>query len=185
MNPELICNFKHFLKVLLNHASDLQAIIISIGAILGGFWTYFLFIQQRLRYPKLKLNMEIVPFKLSEYRKLIRVEIIIENIGIILFKSDYAELRLRQVLPIDKIELLDSINKGFDPVENNSTHLQWPCFAQREWNKIFEIEPGEHDTLYADFFIGQDIQIAEFYFYLKNMNKKNKIGWSVTKTIIL
>ena len=125
--------------------------------------------------------MEITPIKLNERKKLIHVEIKAENIGNVLFKTDYAELRLRQILPIEKKDLLDSINQGFDPVEKNATHIQWPCFAQREWNKIFEIEPGEPDTLHADFFIGNDIQVAEFYFYLKNEKKKNQIGWSIMK----
>jgi hypothetical protein len=181
MNQEIIYYSKHFLKPILHYASNIQALIISSGAILGGFWTYLLFIRQRLHYPKINLNMEINKTDLGNTKKLIHVEIVIANIGGILFKTNYAELRLRQILPIEDKDLLSTISQGLDPVKNNNTHIEWPCFAQREWKKEFEIEPGEPDNLHADFFIGNNIQIGEFYFYLKNSKKKNQLGWSLTK----
>jgi hypothetical protein len=170
------------------NTENIQALTILIGTFTAGCWTYSLFVLQRLKYPKVNVSIEINTIELEHQKRLIHTEIKIENIGSILLKSNYAELRLRQIYPL-KPEILDIIKEGYDPVNKDKSQIFWPCLVQREWENSLEIEPNEKDYLYADFFIDINIQAIELYFFIQNPKKnkdKNKgedkgIGWTLTK----
>jgi len=181
MLSELVQFDIYFLKQIIKHASAVESVFVCIGIIVGGIWTYLVFIRQRLHYPKLKLNLEIRSMDIGNSKTLVHAEVYIDNVGSSLLKSNFAELRLRQILPIVNTTLLSTVENGLDPVPTNQTQIQWPCIVQRSWEKKFEIEPGEPDTLHADFFVDDNIQIAEFYFFLQNSKKKKGFGWCLTK----
>ena len=160
----------------------IQKIVISLGIIIGGIWTYFLFVRQRLGLPKLSIDLIIEEVLLPKNTKLVHVEVNFINIGNVILTSNYAELRLRQIVPIPKNLVLE---KNCDPIPKDRTEFEWPMIAGREWNwnyGDFEIEPAERDSLHADFFIPTEVKTSEFYFYIANAKKKRKgIGWSQTK----
>jgi len=162
----------------------IQAAITSIGIVIGGIWTYLLFVRQRLAFPKVDINLCIDAKLLPEGSRLIHAELKIVNIGNVIFKSNYAELRLRQVVPVPD-NLIDTIKNGFDPVPDGRTEIEWPMIAGREWKWSeggFEIEPGESDSLHADYVIPKNIKILEFYFYISNAQKKRHgLGWTHTE----
>ncbi|KPK89949.1 hypothetical protein AMJ80_09060 [bacterium SM23_31] len=165
--------------------SVIQSALISVGVITGGIWTYFLFVRQRLSFPKVDIELSIKNTILNEGARLIHAEIKVNNLGHVIFKSDKSELRLRQVVPVhDEIKQDIDIKDGFDPVPKDKTEIEWPMLAERvwEWNKKeFEIEPGESDFLHADYIIESNIKVVEFYFYLSNAKKKSQnIGWTLT-----
>lgn len=93
-------------------------------------------------------------------------------------------MRLRKIVPISD-EIRPDIEEGLDPVPEGKTEIEWPLVVGREWKwneKDFEIEPGESDSLHADYIIESDIKVSEFYFYLRNVKKKTQnIGWTLTK----
>jgi hypothetical protein len=115
---------------------------------------------------------------------LIHTEIRLKNAGSVLVRSDYAELRLRQVTPLPE-ELKEVVERGHDPVSEGNTEVEWPMIAGRTWKWSkghFEIEPGEGDSLHADYIIPVTIKTVEFYCYLSNVKKKRKgLGWALTK----
>lgn len=166
---------------ILHNAESIQAISISIGTVFAGAWTYLLFVRQRLHYPKVKTSIVINKIDLENQKLLIRVDILLENIGNILLKSNYAELRLRKIEPICP-EVMEIVKNGCDPVDKNRTQIEWPCIVQRKWNNSFkfEIEPGETDSIHADFFIDNNLTTIEFYFFMQNKRKKKGIGWTLT-----
>lgn len=164
--------------------SIIQAALTSLGIIVGAIWTYLIFVRERLRFPKVDIDLIVNDIKIQYGARIIHTEVKLSNIGHVLLKSHYSELRLRKIVPIhDKLK--PDINGGFDPVSNDRTEIEWPLIAGREWKweeKEFEIEPGEGDSLHADYIISSDIQVIEFYFYMANAKKKKQgIGWTLTK----
>lgn len=165
--------------------SIIQAALTSVGIFVGGIWTYFLFVRQRLIFPKVDIELFIKDTILPEGARFIHAEIKVNNLGHVILKSDYSELRLRKIVPIHD-EIRQHIEGGFDPVPQDKTEIEWPMVAGRNWKwdkEEFEIEPGESDSLHADYIIESNIKVAEFYFYLSNAKKKsqNNIGWTLTK----
>ncbi len=164
--------------------SIVQSALTSIGIIVGGIWTYFLFVRQRLSFPKINIDIFINDMILPEGARFIHTEIKLNNIGHVILKSDYAELRLRQIVPIHE-KINADIERGFDPVLENKTEIEWPLIAGREWKwneREFEIEPGESDSLHADYIIDSNVKVAEFYYYISNAKKKHQgIGWTLTR----
>jgi hypothetical protein len=162
----------------------ISKIVTSLGILLGGLWTYRLFVKQRLGAPKIQLSLNVDRVQIEESLTLFHVSLKIKNVGNVILKSDYAEIRLRQVSPIPE-ELKIDFKPGFDPVKENEKEIAWPQIAGREWNWNkggFEIEPGEEDSLHTDFVINSDIKIIEFYCYINNLKKKrNGLGWPLTE----
>ena len=155
---------------------------VTIAAIaVGGLWTYFLFIRNRLDYPKVQISMRHQQVLLPHGKRLIHAVVHIENVGKVVVKSSHADLRLRSVVPLPP-DVVEAANDGFDPVHEGATEIGWPLIAGRNWNwkeGEFEIEPEEDDTLHADFVIDQTVSVVEFYCYLNN-TRKTDLGWSET-----
>jgi len=68
---------------------------------------------------------------------------------------------------------------------DNKTEIEWPMLYGREWKWEkggFEIEPGESDSLHADYIIPDYVEVIEFYCYISNARKKRaKLGWTLTQ----
>lgn len=162
----------------------IQALLTSAGIIIGGIWTYLLFIRQRLHFPKVNIGLSVTDAILPNDNRLVHAEIKIENVGSVILCSDYAELRLRQVMPVPK-EINTIIENGNDPVQEGNSEIVWPMLFNREWkweSKFFEIEPGEPDSLHADYIIPEYIKVIEFYFFMANAKKKRQgLGWTLTQ----
>ena len=181
--------WKDLIPIIQAALTSIQALLISIGIVVGGIWTYFIFVRERLSFPKVNIDLNIEDENIDHPpdKRIIHVEIQLKNIGRVILKSDYSELRLRKVVPIPE-EISSIVEKGDDPVAEGRTEIEWPLIAkQREWqwkDKDFEIEPGETDFFHADYIINSDIKVVEFYFYLANAKKRKKkqdIGWTLTK----
>ena len=160
-------------------SSALQALLTSAAIVVGGLWTYGLFIRQRLRFPRVELSLAIDCFDVPAKKRIVHAALHVRNSGSVLLPLNYAELRLRQVIPIPKE--IPQFERGNDPVLPEETELPWPALAQREWRKPMELEPGECETLHADFVIETEILVVEFYAFVPNRVKpREKLGWSMT-----
>ena len=153
-----------------------------IAIVVGGIWTYLLFVRQRLGLPR--LNTVITPHAVRiDQGWLLHVRVDLKNTGSVVLPVRYAELRMLQVVPLPK-DIATKITNGFDPVDSGETGILWPMLAHREWNwerSAFEIEPGESDSVASDFFVPEDVSVLELYFYLANERKRQKgIGWTTT-----
>ena len=171
-----------------NIAETFQAIFTVIAIIVAGFWTYYLFIENRSSYPIAELELSYDEFNILDNKILVHASIKIKNNGTVLLKAEEAELRLRQVTPLPE-EVVKNINDGVDLVTKEETEVLWPHIAGRIWDykeSFMEIEPGESDVLHADFAIDKTVEVIEFYFYLKNKSKsKKQLGWALTKVLKL
>ena len=171
-----------------NIAQASQSITTCLGIIVGGFWTYFIFIKKRLSYPRIKLDMSWDVISVPKNKNLIHAKVTIDNTGTILFEADEAELRLRRVVPIPS-DIEDCVVQNFDPVQQGRSEIEWPEIAGRTWKwnpVVLEIEPGETDTLHSDFIIDSSVNAAQFYFFIKNKKKsKKQLGWPLTKVFTI
>jgi len=172
----------------LSNLKDITEIVRSfatVAAILvGGVWSYMLFVRTRQRYPRAKIKHEITHRVLSDDKALLHIAVNINNSGDVLLSVVSAQTRIQQVLPTPP-EILDSVNQGLDPVQKGKTEIEWPLIGttrKSHWAKgKREIEPGESDELHYDFVLDSRIQTVEVYTYVKNATKRGReIGWSLT-----
>ena len=153
----------------------------ALAVIVGGIWTYQLFVKNRLSYPKLDISIVPKTVLLPNSRRLIHATVNIKNVGKVILRSDRAELRLRLIVPLPE-QVASVINHGYDPVDEGKSQVAWPMISGREWfwkEKEFEIEPDESGTLHADYVIDETISAVEFYCFIGN-SRKEELGWSCT-----
>ncbi len=89
-------------------SSNIQAIILSIGTIVAGIWTYLLFVRQRLHYPKVNINIDInerienLPVGLQQKVEILKI--LYRNADILILDEPTAVLT-----PQEKDELFKSL----------------------------------------------------------------------------
>jgi hypothetical protein len=164
-------------------ASIIQAVVTSGGIVVGGVWTYRLFVKKRQKYPRASVRHDISHRKLGGGHVLLNVRATISNAGEVLLSLESAETRVQQILPLGAT-LLDDIREGKDLVPAGETEVPWPSLFNRKSERKkgeFQIEPGESDSIQYDFVLPERVRTVEVYTYLKNeaVHKRN-IGWSVT-----
>jgi len=160
---------------------DIVQGIVTIGAVLvGGIWTYLVFVRKRLRYPRAELTVTVHSTLIPPEYRLVHVGLRVSNSGDVLLAPEYAEVRLRHVKPVPA-EIECRFKPGLDPVEPGETALPWPLIVGREWKwqpKEIEIEPGESDLLDSDFVIKDTVEVVQIYAFLKNPAKRREPrGW--------
>ncbi len=165
-----------------------QMIVSTIAIFIAGFWTYKLYVQNRIgKYKILVENIELNVMKYDDISSYIRFKVLIKNIGTVMFKGSKAEIKIKQIFPLEdgfSVELY----KGFDQMDMNTPKISWPMIYQREYNLSkdpIEIEPGESDEFIADFIVPSTIKVVEVYFFLVNNKKHGNIGWEFSKIFIL
>jgi hypothetical protein len=163
----------------------LQAAFTIAAMIVGGIWTYRMFIKKREHYPGINLSFTIDCMEIDETHNLVHVAILHENIKETLLMAKTAELRLRRVQPLPA-SIERDLKTGADPVSDVYASIEWPMILERNWTFTeelpFEIEPGESDSLHADFFVDKHVKIIQFYYYIANIEKKGKnLGWALTQ----
>lgn len=160
-----------------------QSVITIVAFIIGGIWTYLLFIKKRLRFPRANVEHEISHFKLNSDFFLLHVKVKITNIGNVLLSLEKMEVRVQQVSPIHD-DLSSSITINNKAKDRKTAEIMWPMLDERNSlfeSKLYEIEPGERDEFSFDFILQKKLKVIEVYSYFKNIKKKNRdLGWSCT-----
>jgi len=163
-------------------AQYVESIITIIAIIIGGLWTYILFIHNRQKFPRANVRQEISNFTLNENFKILHINLVIENIGNVLLEVREIEVRVKQILPVHKsIQQLISENMNINL--ENTPELDWPELMTKKNNyekNLYEVEPGETDSLSYDFLISKHLEVVEIYSHVKNLKKKKEIGWTCT-----
>ena len=159
---------------------SLESLATIIAILAAGYWTYILYIKQRLSYPRINIELSEYKTSISHDYWLLHTFLKIKNTGSVLFRAKDVEVRIRKVLPI-AAKILDDAKRGKDPILENKTELDWVPMWKREWKSgkewDCEIEPGEQDTLHADFIINANVEVVQIYVYVRNESKK-ELGWS-------
>ncbi|HET9400444.1 MAG TPA: hypothetical protein VFO34_05795 [Candidatus Acidoferrales bacterium] len=158
--------------------------VIEAGAILvGGIWTWMLFVKKRQRYPRAAITHTVEFRELSESHSLAHVTVTVKNSGDVLLVLVKHDTRMQVVVPPQEA-LLKILAQGKDPIGENQTEYPWPTLNSfsSNWQKATrEIEPGESQDVDVDFFVPNVVKTVLVYSYFKNLTKHNReIGWDCT-----
>ncbi len=160
----------------------IESLVTTLALIVGGIWTYILFVKHRQKFPKANLTTEVFQVSISDKKTLVHVIVTISNIGEVLLKLNNWEIRLLQILPLWE-PLLSKIKSEDDLVKEGETEIEWPLIGLREFNRKkvnIELEPGEKEQLHSDFIIDSALQLVQIYTFIQNNSKSGPIGWPQT-----
>jgi hypothetical protein len=166
-------------------ADTVKSIAEIAGLIVGGCWTWLLFVKNRQDYPRAKVTHTITRFALPNGSRLLRVQCTVTNIGPVLLRLNSTFTWVQQILPLpeDFQTALDGKKDPLAALDPSESEYGWPVVGERkcEWKASpREVEPGEDDNTQFDFVVGGEAQLVEIYSYFRNEKKKREIGWNGT-----
>lgn len=171
------------LSILKDVTEIFQFLFTILAIVIGGSWSYLLFIRRRQIYPRANLKHSIIHRKITNQKNLLHLCVSISNDGEVLISLEKGEVWIHQIIPVTP-QLITYIEKGGDPVREGKTEIQWPllCLRSSKWKKNdFEIEPGETDSIEYDFVIDERIKCVEVYSQYWNTKKgKKDLLWHLT-----
>ena len=153
----------------------------SLAALIIIAATLWWFIRQRKREPKVNLEIACEHIVLEEEVRLVHLAMKVSNAGMVLLKLNRIRLELYRMEL--KREQVNAVTQGQDIVSESGTEMKWPLIQTRTFDTL-EIEPGESDTVRADFVIPAAISQVQLYGYVPNP-KKVDLGWKDTAIITL
>jgi hypothetical protein len=160
-----------------------QSVITILAVIVGGVWTYNIFIKERQHYPHVNIKQEVSHIELPDKTKLLHNRIILTNTGHVRLVVKEALATVGQILPLDKkSSVAGELAAALKEKERKEDRFRWPLLCQRK--KIFEkpmdIEPGEDDEIAFDFVIPSHVEVVRVYCWFQNEMKTkgdDKVGW--------
>src|SRR6266702_4870713 len=170
------------MQVSLSDLKDIATIIQSVATvsaiIIGGVWTYWLFIRKRQKYPRAKIEHRI-SHRPTNGKILLSIDVIISNSSDVLLLLESGKVLVSQVLP-PQAELLSILN-GSPGTEVTDWRALVPL-RNPTWKKgELELEPGESQQLPYHFVIDASIQTVLVYTYFRNIKKRGRVlGWELT-----
>jgi len=155
---------------ILESASKIAALIV------GGFWTYLLFIKKRSAYPRAAVSHDVTLVPLNDERALLRVSITIRNTSEVLLAVESIRVELKRISPfVDESPALGYAGHG------RAFEYPWPMVGEAKPRPDLEIEPGESDAVHLDFIVERTTSSVQVYSYVKNVKKRGReIGWNCT-----
>jgi hypothetical protein len=154
-----------------------QSILTSLALVLGGLWTYYIFIYKRERWPRADVQILEASYGNGD-QVYLSVKIIIRNIGQLLLPIGRVVARVQQVSP-----KTHDYNPSYHPNELGVV-LDWPTLAEKTKNYEsgeLELEPNETHQFDFDFLLAADARIVKVTAYITNIRKAKKgIGWLAT-----
>jgi hypothetical protein len=172
-------------------ASIVQSVATVIAIVVGGAWSYLLFIKERREYPHANLQQSATHAQLGPNANLLRVGVAITNAGTTRMDLKSAIIKIQQVLPLTdcvdpKICAKAEIEAAKPGVPRSAARFSWPTLSQldQQYEGNKEIEPSEKDFIDAEFVLPSHVTLVRIYAYVRNDSKphsdKQQIGWSVS-----
>ncbi|HTY38220.1 MAG TPA: hypothetical protein VMH23_13975 [Bacteroidota bacterium] len=154
-----------------------------IALLVGGLWTYELYIKQRTKYPRLQITHAAKVMSLGKEFSLLSVTVTVKNIGNVLVAVDRCRASLFNITD-DHLNLTaDSDENSHNPARcEDGLRLRFPRLRtlERKWEiGKFELEPQEQDQVVFDFVLPASVEAVRLYTYFSNPKKQDRnIGWS-------
>jgi hypothetical protein len=157
----------------------LQAIATIVAILVGGWWTYTLFVAQGGFSPGIKIDYDISSKALSRNTVLLHLRVRAENTGRSLVEWGEADVRVQQILPLDK-NLQRSFATGDQLVPQDSNVVRWPVLCRYLTNIDYKLRPGEIDAIDFDFILPSKVKTVRVYSFIgeKASTTKDPKGWS-------
>lgn len=165
-----------------------QSIVTISAVVIGGLWTYRLFIQERKQYPHANIEHKTSDVSLPDETHLLRAEVQLTNTGNGRLLLGNWVVRVQQILPLPYCHKVDpcaieEVNQALTNTERGSNRFTWPLLAEREnkGQESLDIEPGESDSIEFEFAIPPTVKVVRVYSYFQNRirsTEQEQIGWS-------
>jgi len=163
--------------------TDFKILAGITAMIVGGMWSYYIFIAERTHSPKMDMNFEIDCNQFDDKYYLISTKLKIKNTSKVLLEPTSAQIKLQKILP-DTKDYKELSFDEFNMLKEGDINLYWPMLGQRDWLKDkapVKLEPGETDELAADFFLLETAELIRLYGSVQN--PVTGLSWVKTETI--
>ena len=135
--------------------STIQAIVTTIAVIIGGIWTYLLFIEHREIAPRVNISHKIQSADITENITWLHIESRINNIGKTRVTLSNGQVRLQLIKPLaDSIQKKIDLGKSIFDSPNNI--VLWPLIKKRQFDREIILEPGEVDIIPIEFIVPKE-----------------------------
>jgi hypothetical protein len=165
-------------------ASALESVAKVLALLVGGWWTWQIYVRKRVRFPSVKVDHVIKHWE-DAGLKFLHVTLRITNTGNVLLPIAEGCTWVQQVTPLSE-EIQSAISAGDDPARPKTTEFPWPLIEKRDLNaEDYEIEPGEAEEFHFDFTMNKGVSRVLIYSHIENAKKKKwlsakKIGWNLS-----
>jgi len=178
--------FKEFREIL----AVVQAVV-TIGAVLvGGMWTYNIFIKERKGLPHLNVEQKVTHIDYSPNSRIVRTALSLSNTGNTLVQIKTSTIRIQQVLPqlpckSDEPCAPTEVAAAKSSVARKTDRFTWPllCERVRDHETPVLIEPGEKEELDFEFAVAADVQLVRVHSHFQNeqgTKEGAEIGWGTS-----
>lgn len=160
------------------YAMDIvQSAATVIALIVGGIWTYRLFIQQRQEQPRLKIEHKISHRRMPNGETLLSVDEMLSNPGTTLVALRSSETRIIQLLPLPAGIAKEDLTFQHELPDIIGKPDEWPVLRDTQRPDVDRVlEPGEEDQLHTEFVLPPQIQVVCVASHVENP-KNPKLGW--------
>lgn len=169
-------------------AAAAESIITVFALLVGGWWSYQLFVRKREKYPRAKTTHSLCSLGRVPGKKLIRVSVKVENAGGVLLMLDKGTVCIYTVQPLPEDWHISAL-AGKTPPRGDHCEFEWPLVEEFELNwqaGNYRIEPQESEDFHFDVAVEESIQSLQIYSYFRNVTEKKKeLGWNCTTIQVL
>lgn len=195
-------------ELLKNISGVIQTTIAILALMVGGIWTYSLFVLKRQRYPKADVEHGFKLVKLTENKNLLIVTVTLRNSGEVVINLRKGEVRISQILPLQS-DMLESLNAGrdirkvmIDKIETDKNLwpteiVPWPELHYAQLTQPRIVEPGNSEQIVYDVVIDSTVKVVRIQSFCRHsmFNHKKKValkekivvkkipmGWTLSST---
>jgi len=166
-----------------------QAVVTMAALVVGGYWTYNVFVKERRAFAHANIEQKISHVALTEKTTLLRVGVDLTNTGSSLMSIEEAIVRVQQILPLASCATepcaRTQVREALSNTVRKDDQFSWPLIGERElkFTKTDEVEPGEKQTLDFEFAVPSSVKLVRVYTYFQNKQKSGndkELGWATS-----
>jgi hypothetical protein len=154
----------------------------ALAVVVGGIWTYRLFVKQRLGFERVDTSHEVTCYSLSSHQRLVRVVVIIKNVGNVVLRPPRLTISLQRILPAE-IDLVDRAEGGEEPYAPSPVSGNWVNLTEHSYDMAdddFVLEPGEVEKYPFDFTIPSSVRVLQVHSEILCGPNRPKEYWDET-----
>ncbi|HEU5016124.1 MAG TPA: hypothetical protein VFT66_26610 [Roseiflexaceae bacterium] len=161
----------------------------TLALIIGGWWSWRLFVRKRISYPRARIEHAVSHKKAFYQKTMLIVDISIANVSEVLLTLRSGKTYVRQLLPIPE-DVVHAVQASSIPAKDQAHGWNLVAFQPEDWgDEPLLLEPGEAEHLFYTFFIDANVQTVAIYSYFPYVEQSGlrwfkrqpkQLGWSLT-----
>jgi hypothetical protein len=166
-----------------NSVGIILDLVTILGIAIGGVWAYYLFVIRRFSQPKMDVDQKVHYWDSGDDYFFVRVEMIIKNVGEVLFPINQVMIYLYGMRPWP-----DNLKRLLEKAASSTEYRPCEIPIEKMYAKTvsfpegdYLVEPGEREPLTFDFPVSKKTEMIAVYTFLYNI--EGEIGWSNTSYV--